>query len=455
MTKPVAASRSRARTDLLRIYAAAVSAADPRRVVARALDGEVEGGAQMLEAIAQAAGIRLIAVGKAAHGMAAEAVARLGERILGGVVIAPEVVEAGAESAQAEASYPATLRILSGAHPLPDVTSENAARAALEVAAATQPGELLIVALSGGASAMMAAPASGVTLRDKIAVTSALMRAGAGIRELNVVRKHLSAIKGGGLLRAVNSEARAVAIILSDVPGNDLGTIGSGPLAADASTFAEAIGVMKRRRVWGKVPESARGRLERGAAGEIAETMKPRDPLLGQVTNLIAGDNRIAVEAAVATAASLGYRVERWRDLDGEADTAGRELAEYLTSLPSDQRIAVISGGETTVTVKGSGRGGRSQQAALAAAIRLGQIAPGRRILLMFAGTDGIDGPTDAAGAIVTPGTVARAAEGGFDAALILANNDCYRLFRGLGDLLITGATGTNVADIMVALVNF
>lgn len=212
---------------------------------------------------------------------------------------------------------------------------------------------------------------------------------------------------------------------------------------------------MKRRRVWGKVPEPARDRLERGAAGEIAETMKPRDPLLARVTNVIAGDNRMAVEAAAASAASLGYRVERWRDLEGEANEAGRELAKYLAALPSDQRIAVISGGETTVTVTGSGRGGRSQQAALAAAIELARIAPALQILLMFAGTDGIDGPTDAAGAIVTPGTVARTAEGGFDAATVLANNDCYRLFQGLGDLLITGATGTNVADIMVALVNF
>jgi glycerate 2-kinase len=147
--------------------------------------------------------------------------------------------------------------------------------------------------------------------------------------------------------------------------------------------------------------------------------------------------------------------VESWRDLEGEANEAGGELAEYLAALPGDQRIAVINGGETTVTVKGSGRGGRSQQAALAAAIELARIAPERRILLMFAGTDGIDGPTDAAGAMVTPGTVPRAAEGGFDAAAILANNDCYRLFKGLGDLLITGATGTNVADIVVALVNF
>jgi hydroxypyruvate reductase len=246
-----------------------------------------------------------------------------------------------------------------------------------------------------------------------------------------------------------------IAVILSDVPGNDLGTIGSGPLAADASSFSEAIGVMKRRRVWGKVPEAARDHLERGAAGEIAETVKPHDPILERVTNLIAGDNRMAVEAAEQTAAALGYRFERWRDLDGEVDETGRALAEYLAALPSDAPIAVVTGGETTVTVNGTGRGGRSQQAALAAAIELAQTAGDRRIMLMFAGTDGIDGPTDAAGAIVTPATVMRAAEAGFDAASILAGNDCYRLFKGLRDLVITGATGTNVADIMVALVNF
>jgi glycerate 2-kinase len=453
MAEPVASSRSRARANLLRMYAAAVSAVDPRGVMARALDGEADGGAQVREAIAEAAGIRMIAVGKAARGMADETVAQLGERVVSGVVIAPKAADG--DAALATDNYPAGVKILSGAHPLPDASSENAAHAALEVAAATQPGELLIVALSGGASAMMTAPAAGITLADKVAVTSALMRAGAGIRELNIVRKHLSAIKGGGLLREVRPEVPVIAVILSDVPGNDLGTIGSGPLAADPSTFSDAIGVMKRRRVWGKVPEVARDRLERGAAGEIAETVKPSDPLLERVTNLISGDNRVAVEAAARAAVSLGYRVERWRDLEGEADEVGGALAGYLAALPSDQPIAVIAGGETTVTVKGSGQGGRSQQAALAAAIELARIASDRRVMLMFAGTDGIDGPTDAAGAIVTPKTVARAGEAGFDASSILANNDCYRLFKGLGDLVITGATGTNVADIMVALVNF
>ncbi|HUN58300.1 MAG TPA: DUF4147 domain-containing protein [Candidatus Binataceae bacterium] len=455
MEQPVPSPRSLARANLLRIYAAAVSAADPQRVVARALDGEVTGSTRLPEAIAEGAGIRLIAVGKAARGMADAAVVRLAERIVSGVVIEPKNTVEEGSAARAVTNYPAELKILSGAHPLPDASSEQAALAALEVASATQPGEVLIVALSGGASAMMCAPATGITLADKIAVTAALMRAGAGIRELNIVRKHLSAIKGGGLLRAVRPEVPVIAVILSDVPGNDLGTIGSGPLAADASTFSQAIGVMKRRRVWGKVPEAARGRLERGAAGEIAETVKPHDPSLERVTNLIAGDNRMAVEVAASAAAALGYRVERWRDLEGEADEAGRALAGYLAGLPSDAPIAVIAGGETAVTVKGSGSGGRSQQAALAAAIELARVAADRRIMLMFAGTDGIDGPTDAAGAIVTPATVARAAEGGFDAGSILADNDCYRLFKGLGDLVITGATGTNVADIMVALVNF
>jgi hydroxypyruvate reductase len=446
-----------ARTHLLRIYAAAVTAADPQRVMARALDGQVDGEGDVPRAIGRVAGIRLIAVGKAAHGMAAEAIARLGERIRGGAVIAPKLpVGAGQDaSEQTFQGYPSGLEFLHGAHPLPDASSEAAGRAALGVAASAESGELLLVALSGGASAMMAAPAAGITLADKIAVTATLMRAGAGIRELNVVRKHLSAIKGGGLLRAVKPDVPVIVAILSDVPGNDLGTIGSGPLAADSSTFAEAIGVLKRRRVWGKIPEPVRERLERGTAGEFRETVKQKDPALARVTNLIAGDNRIAVEAAAATASSLGYRVERWRDLSGEANDAGRDLAGYLAALPDDQPIAIVAGGETTVTVKGSGRGGRSQQAALAAAIGLDQIARDRRILVMFAGTDGIDGPTDAAGAIASSGTVARASEGGFDASAVLANNDCYRLFAGLGDLVITGATGTNVADIMVALVNF
>jgi hydroxypyruvate reductase len=443
------------RAQLLRIYAAAVAAADPRAAMARAIEGAIADSGQIPEMMRGASGIRFIAVGKAAEGMAAEAVERLGERLRGGVVIAPKLAAATDAVEPNRKNYPSMLKLFYAAHPLPDASSEAAGKAALEVASATAPDEVLLVALSGGASALMVAPAPGLTLADKIAVTATLMRAGAGIRELNIVRKHLSAIKGGGLLRAAAPQAAIVVAILSDVPGNDLGTIGSGPLAADRSTYAEAIGVLKRRRVWGKIPEPVRDRLERGAAGEIAETVKPGDPALARVKNLIAGDNRMSVEAAAQVASSLGYRVDRWRDLAGEADDAGRELGDYLAASPEDEPIAVVAGGETSVTVRGSGRGGRSQQAALATAIELDRRARDRRILVMFAGTDGIDGPTDAAGAIVSPGSVARAVEGGFDAAASLAQNDCYRLFAGLGDLVITGATGTNVADIMVALVNF
>jgi glycerate 2-kinase len=447
-----------ARANLLRIYAAAVAAADPGRVMGRALNGELEGGDKIKELTNQASGFRLIAVGKAAEGMAAEAVRCLGSQIRGGIVIGPKPNKDSAPAAligQPFLNYPERLRVMHGAHPLPDASSEAAGRAALAVAATVQRDESLLVALSGGTSAMMAVPARGVTLSDKIAVTAVLMRAGAGIRELNVVRKHLSAIKGGGLLSAVPPEVPVIVVILSDVPGNDLGTIGSGPLAADSSTYSDAIGVLKRRRVWGKVPEPVRDHLERGAARELPETMKPDDPALERVTTLIAGENRTSVEAAATAAASLGYRVERWRELAGEANDTGRELGDYLAALPNDQPVAVVAGGETVVTVTGGGRGGRSQQAALAAAIELNQTAKERRILAMFAGTDGVDGPTDAAGAIISPGTVARAIEGGFDPAAALANNDCYRLFAGLGDLVITGATGTNVADIMVSLVNF
>ena len=188
----------------------------------------------------------------------------------------------------------------------------------------------MLIALSGGASALIAAPAGAITLDDKIAVTSALMRGGATIRELNIVRKHLSAIKGGRLLAATGAGAEVVTLILSDVPGNDLTTIGSGPTVADPTTYTDAIAVLKRRGVWGRGPEVVRDHLERGAAGEFDETVKTGDAILARVTNLIVGDNQIAVEAAAGAAQALGYQVERARDLGGEANELGRQLRGRL-----------------------------------------------------------------------------------------------------------------------------
>jgi glycerate 2-kinase len=446
------------RADLLRIYAAAVSAVEPRRLIARALDGAIDGGEDVPSMVAGASGIYLLAVGKAAAGMAAEAQSRVRPKLKEGLIIVPSGGETARTTPEIAGSSTAAdfanFRMLPASHPIPDASSEAAGRAALEVVSHPKTGDLLLMLLSGGASALMVAPAGSIKLADKVAVTSALMRAGATIRELNTVRKHLSSIKGGRLLGALAPGVHALTLILSDVPGNDLATIGSGPTAVDPTTYSDAIAVMKRRGLWGRAPESVRDHLERGAAGEFDETLKPGDPVMARVKNLIVGDNGSAIAAAIETATAMGYAVERGRDLNAEANDVGRALAAHLATIERE-RVCVIAGGEPVVTVKGNGRGGRAQQCALAMALELARTAAGRRIAAIFAGTDGIDGPTDAAGAIVTPLTVGRGREAGLDVRAALERNDSYSFFKALGDLVIIGPTGTNVADIFVGLVNY
>jgi len=457
---PTGTGASAARRDLTRIYAAAVAGVAPSRLIARALAGETAGGAKVPALLADASRIFLLAAGKAAMGTADEVAARLGPRLHDALAIVPapasksEFVSAAAPADASDVPR-RTIRTLAAAHPLPDVSSERAGAAALEFARRAGPGDLLLFALSGGASALMAAPAPPVTLADKIAINAALLGSGASIRELNIVRRHLSAIKGGGLLRACGG-ARVLSFILSDVAHNDLATIGSGPAAADPTTFAEAVGVLKRRGLWGRAPETIRDRLERGAAGEIAETLKPGDPLLERVDNLVIGDNTSALEAAAEATAAAGYVVDRWRELYGEADDLGRALAAHLSAIAGSAaaRTCVIAGGEPVVTMRGRGKGGRAQQAALSMALELERLGGAPRVVALFAGTDGIDGPTDAAGAFSSPRTPARAREAGFDPDAALKRSDAYPLFAALGDLFITGPTGTNVSDIFIGLVN-
>jgi len=313
--------------------------------------------------------------------------------------------------------------------------------------------DLVIVAISGGASAMFTRPAEGLTLADKIAVNQALLKAGASIRELNTVRKHLSAVKGGRLLRHCGG-ARVLGLILSDVPGNDLATIGSGLTAGDSSSFGDAVSVMKRRGVWGRAPEAVRSYLERAVAGEAGATVKAGDPILERVTNVIIGDNSLALEAAERAAAGLGYHPQRSKGLHGEANDAGRALAQELCAV-TDERVCVVAGGEPVVTVRGGGKGGRAQQSALAMGIELSQTGRGRRIAALFAGTDGIDGPTDAAGAFASPGTVADGERAKVSAATALTRNDAYNFFKAAGGLFTTGPSGTNVSDVFIGLVNY
>jgi glycerate 2-kinase len=437
-------SNQTAREHLTEIYRAAIAAVDPARLVRNALAGRFSATKSVPQIVASAPRIFLLAIGKAGRAMALGAERLLGQRIVNALAVVPESL--------AEAAPHSKIRFVPGIHPIPDERSEAAAGAALAMLAEARRDDLVIVALSGGASAMFVKPADGLKLADKIAVTEALLRAGAPIRELNLVRKHLSAVKGGQLLRATNG-ARVLTVILSDVPGNDLGTIGSGVTAADATTFADAIAVMKRRKIWGRAPEAVRERLERGVAGEIAETIKAGDPLLERVTNIAIGDNQAALAAAEVKARELGYVVMRGATLKGEADDLGRSLASYLASF-EEGRVCAILGGESVVTVRGRGKGGRAQHLALALALALGECSHDTNLAALSAGTDGIDGPTDAAGAFIFGDTLTRAKAQSIDAADAQRRCDAYNFFLKLGDLLVTGPTGTNVSDIFIGLLN-
>jgi glycerate 2-kinase len=435
------------RDDLETIYRAAIAAVEPAGLVGRAMDGGCPGAEQVPDLVAGARRVLMLAVGKASRAMAGEIERRIGDKLADAVVVVPRNSAATTE--------PALIlkKVVASSHPVPDESSEEAVRVACEMLHRASADDLVIVAISGGASAMFARPAEGLTLADKITVNQALLKAGASIRELNVVRRHLSAVKGGRLLRHCGG-ARVLGLIISDVPGNDLATIGSGLTAGDWSSFGDAVAAMKRRSVWGRAPEAVRAYLERAEAGETGATVKIGDPILERVTNVIIGDNNLALDGAERAAAELGYRPHRSKLLHGEANDAGRALAGYMCGT-TDERVCVVAGGEPVVTVRGGGKGGRAQQCALAMSIELSQIGRGRQIAALFAGTDGIDGPTDAAGAFASPSAVEDGERAGVSAATALTRNDSYNFFKASGGLFVTGPTGTNVSDIFVGLVNY
>ncbi len=438
-------NRRAARNDLEQIFCAAISAVDPRSLIARALGGELAGNAAVPATVAAARRIFVLAVGKAALGMAQGIAAPCASKISAGIAVVPTGTSPDASGTP--------FKIFQAGHPLPNAASDDAARAGLALVRSAVADDLVIVALSGGASALFALPDGAITIADKIAVTKLLLRAGASIDELNALRKHLSAVKGGRLLRAVGG-ARVLALILSDVSGNDPAIIGSGLTAADPTTCTDARQVLIRYRLWEKVPQSIREHLERGVAGQGAESVKPGDPVLARVTNLVIGDNATALEGASEAALALGYTVDRRNELKGEARDIGRALADYLCGV-QQKRLCVLAGGEPVVTVRGDGRGGRAQELALSIAIELERIGGDRRVAVLAAGTDGIDGPTDAAGAFAYTDTVGRAVAAGVDPEAALARNDSYKVFDAIGDLFRSGPTGTNVADILIALVDY
>ena len=296
-------------------------------------------------------------------------------------------------------------------------------------------------------SALTPAPVPGVRLEEKQALTGLLLGAGATIDELNAVRKHVSLFKGGQLARAA-SPASVLTLILSDVIGDPLDVIASGPTAPDPTTFTDALGVLSRRGLLERVPASVRARLEVGARGEVDETPKPGDPLFARVTHRIVGNNALVVDAAADRARTLGYEPHVvTRELQGEARNVAADLVARARRLRPP--ACLIAGGETTVTVRGDGRGGRSQEFALAAALAL---RPDDDLIVLAAGTDGTDGPTDAAGGLIDAGTLERGRTVGLDARRALEDNDSHAFLRACGDLVVTGPTNTNLLDLYLLL---
>jgi hydroxypyruvate reductase len=341
------------------------------------------------------------------------------------------------------------IEIVEAAHPVPDEKGRAAAGRILDKVKGLSPDDLLLCLISGGASALLALPAPGLTLADKQAVNRALLHSGAHIGDMNTVRKHLSAIKGGRLAVAAQP-ARVLSWLISDVPNDDPGVIGSGPTVADATTFADALAVLARYRI--DAPAAVRAHLEAGAAGRIEETPKPGDPRLARVETVIVATPKRSLEAAATVARESGIEVVMLGDnLEGEARVLGAEHAQQATGLAHRNKPTVIlSGGETTVTVRGKGRGGRNVEYLLAEAIAANG-APG--IWGLSADTDGVDGAEDIAGAIFTPDTLARARAQGRDPQAMLDDNDGHGFFALVGDSLITGPTRTNVNDFRATLI--
>ncbi len=345
-------------------------------------------------------------------------------------------------------------------HPLPTAGSVAAGRRALELAARADDGDVVALLLSGGASAGLVAPVEGVTLEDKAAVTTLLLRSGAAIDELNCVRKHLSAIKGGRL--AVAAGGRVVTVAISDVVDpepDDPAVIGSGPAMPDPTTFADALSIVQAAAATAgggnAVPPAVLDALERGVRGEIPESPKPGDPRLAGSSYHLIGSRRDAMDGAAAEASALGFNVFRIdQPVTGEARRAALFHVQRVAQVAYEQArpCCVLSAGETTVHVKGAGQGGRNQEFALASAFHMTRRFP--QAVLASVGTDGIDGPTDAAGALVDTMTPTRAADAGLHRPEVyLAANDSFTFFDALGDLIRTGPTDTNVGDLQVVLI--
>ncbi|MBW2122072.1 MAG: glycerate kinase [Deltaproteobacteria bacterium] len=432
--------------DARRIFAHALSAVDPAAAVKRVVRVE---GTELVVAghrydLSKIDRVYVIGAGKASASMAGALEELMGERIADGAV----TVKYG---------YAASLRkimITEAGHPVPDQNGVAGSLRIVEILKRAGEKDLVIGLISGGGSALTPLPAEGITLEDKEALTRLLLGCGATIDEFNTIRKHLSRIKGGNMARLA-FPATLVNLMLSDVIGDPVDVIASGPCVPDRSTFQDCERIIEKYHLREKLPPSVATRFRLGVEGKIPETPKPGDPVFEKVQNVIIGNNRVAVQGAEAKARELGYQTlilstsikGETREVAGVHAAIAREM--HASGNPVGLPACVISGGETTVTIQGTGLGGRNQEFALAAALEIEGID---HVVILSGGTDGTDGPTDAAGAVADETTVSRARALGIDPQAYLDDNDSYHFFERLGDLLLTGPTNTNVMDVRIIL---
>jgi hydroxypyruvate reductase len=417
-----------------RILAAAIQAVEPQSAVQRFVHREgstlwVDDRPYPLE---KAGRILLLGLGKAALGMALPLIELLSDLAPSGLLIPKAIPSAG--------DLPENLALQPGGHPIPNENSLLAGQKALALASNLGKNDLLICLISGGGSALMSAPRNGISLGDLKQLTAALLACGARIDEINALRRRLDRLKGGGLAR-VASPARVASLILSDVVGNPLETIASGPTAPDPTTREDAFRILEKYHLVNQIPPAIQRALQ-----NAPETPKPGEAIFERVQNVLVGSNRLAAQAALEQARHEGFEtVFLGDDWQGEARDVAHTLCKTLKTSDLNPPFCLVAGGETTVTLRGQGRGGRNQELALAAARPLSEI-PGK--MLVTLATDGEDGPTDAAGAVVDDRTLARGLELGLDPASFLADNNAYAYFDALGDLLRPGPSGTNVNDL-------
>ena len=425
------------------IWEASLEAGRPETCIPNAIEVSAEGFTVDGTECKTPGRLIVIGAGKAAAGMARVVEGIFGARISAGLVITKYGHGLPTEY----------IQVFEAGHPIPDQSGVLAVEGMREILRDLDPQDVVLCLISGGGSALLPAPAEGITLREKQEVTTLLLRAGATIRELNAVRKHLSGIKGGQLLRWA-TPARVVALIMSDVIGDPLDFIASGPTAPDTTTFADALAIIRKYGI--EAPPAVLARFESGARGDIEETPKRGDVLFERTTNHIIANNQLLVDAAAAKAGDLGFQtLVLASELEGEARDVARFFASIAREIgssgnPLSPPGCVLAAGETTVTVRGHGLGGRNQEMALAWAIKMQSWT--RPVCFASVASDGTDGPTSAAGGLVDPFTCPRAIEMDLDPVQYLRVNDSFNFLKSVGDLITTGPTQTNLMDLQILL---